>query len=130
VKKTLLISISIVIIFLCYFIYQEYKKSIEIQSYIAVVEERALLYSILTLDKKKHTNHLEKYIKSLINFDLRVIHKYHNIQKKMNLKRYCSNLKNIQSDTNNTIQNIKNIYDEICLNVDIRYKNWEEKNYK
>ncbi len=77
-----------------------------------MAEERALLYSILTLDKKKNTNHLDKYIKSLINFDLRVMYKYNDIKNKINLKRYCSNLKNIQSDSN---QSIKNIFYKVCL---------------
>ncbi len=114
VKKILLTSILIAIILSSYFIYQEYKKSIEIQSYIAIVEERAFLYSLITLDKKKNTNHLDKYIKSLINFDLRAMHKYNDIKNKINLKRYCGNLQNIQSDTIDSNQSIKNIFYEVC----------------
>ena len=113
-KKILLTSILISIILSGYFIYQEYRKSIEIQSYSAIVEERAFLYSLLTLDKKKNTNHLDAYIKSLIKFDLRVMSKYNHIKNKINLKRYCSNLQNIQSDANDSNQSIKNIFYEVC----------------
>jgi len=114
VKKILPISVLIAIIFSGYFIYQAYKKSIEIKSYIAIAEERAFLFSLLVLDKKKNTNHLEKYIKSLTKFDLRVMRKYNDIKNKINLKRYCSNLQNIQSDTNDSNQSIKNIFYEVC----------------
>jgi len=120
VKKILPISILIAIILSGYFIYQEYKKSIEIQSYIAIVEERSALYSLLTLDKKKNTNHFDEYIKSLIKFDLRVIRKYNDIKNKINLKRYCSNVENIQNDTNDSDQSIKNIFYEVCPNIGIR----------
>ena len=118
VNKIRLISILISIILSGYFIYQEYRKSIEIQSYIAIAEERAFLYSLLTSDKKKNTNSLDVYIKSSAEFDLRVMHKYNDIKNKINLKRYCSNLQNIQSDTNDSNQSIKNIFYEVCLEID------------
>lgn len=114
VKKPILTSILVAIILSSYFIYQEYKKRIEIQSYVAAAEERALVYTLITLDKKKNTNHLDKYIKSSINFDLRVMHKYNDIKNKINLKRYCNDLQNIQSDTNDSNQSIKNIFYKVC----------------
>ena len=120
-KKILLTSILISIILSGYFIYQEYRKSIEIQSYSAIVEERAFLYSLLTLDKKKNTNHFDVYIKSVIKFDLRVIRKYDDIKNKINLKRYCSDLQNIHSDANDSNQSIKNIFDEVCLDIEYNH---------
>ena len=113
VKKILLISVLIVIILSGYFIYQKYQKSIKIKSYVAIVEERALMYSLLTLDQKRGTKHFDNYLKSLIWFDLRAMSKYDDIKNKINLKRYCNNLQNIQNDSN---QSIKHIFHKICSN--------------
>jgi len=115
VKKILLTSLLVIVIFFAYSLYKRYQENIITQSYVGAIEERAMLYSLLILDNKRNTNNAKSYLKSSILFDLRVMNKYGHIGNKVDLKRYCSYIQDIQDDLIDSNLSLKKIFHKVCL---------------
>ena len=113
-KQILVISTVVLFIVAGYICYDKYQKNIEIAYYLGGVEERATSFSLMILSKKDKTNDFNKYIKSMITFDLKVLNENEDIKSGINLKRYCEAIIYIKNDFNTSTEKLIN---QLCMGV-------------
>jgi len=115
VKIILLNSFIILSVIGGYFLYQKYISVIENKSFIISGTERAELYALYKIHKKRKT--LDNFTKILQNFvlsDIEQIYIYPDILSNKQMKMYCIMLHNIVDNYNNNLL-VNSILKHRCL---------------